>query len=357
MYSFFACQSTSHQLDNEDLKQIDVDDLEEMDLRWQMDMLTMKEHFARECRSPKDLKRHGAVEPQRRIVLLETSTLNALVSHCDGIGSYDWSYQAEEEPANYALMAFSLLSSSSDNEQETQVDTSDRHLKFPPGFTPLEEGEIMSQNKQDEVQFENEPIVKEVSAQLMTLSQEVSENIKGDEENVFEEVHSANEWRKKRRLVGGSHADVLNQRAHLVKSLNELNNLEALDIAQKAKVIKAIHGESGLLDRNMPISKRSTWLDIIKEVLALKRNGIDLMTYCRKKVGNGEDMLFWEEAWMGDKALKFQYARLYDLETSKQITIANKLRLNSTDVTFRRMPRGGAEYERNSDLRSRINSL
>nr|GEU51545.1 hypothetical protein [Tanacetum cinerariifolium] len=32
IYSFFASQSTSHQLDNKDLKQIDVDDLKEMDL-------------------------------------------------------------------------------------------------------------------------------------------------------------------------------------------------------------------------------------------------------------------------------------------------------------------------------------
>nr|GFA93085.1 hypothetical protein [Tanacetum cinerariifolium] len=32
------------------------------------------------------------------------------------IGSYDWIYQAEEEPANYALMDFSSSSSSSDNE-------------------------------------------------------------------------------------------------------------------------------------------------------------------------------------------------------------------------------------------------
>nr|GFD51936.1 hypothetical protein [Tanacetum cinerariifolium] len=42
IYSFFASQSTSSQFDNEDLKQIDVDDLEEMDLRWQMAMLTMR---------------------------------------------------------------------------------------------------------------------------------------------------------------------------------------------------------------------------------------------------------------------------------------------------------------------------
>nr|GEW20374.1 retrovirus-related Pol polyprotein from transposon TNT 1-94 [Tanacetum cinerariifolium] len=75
-----------------------------------------KGHFARECRSPKDSKRNGAAEPQRRTVPVETSTSNALVSQCDGVGSYDYSYQAEEEPANYALMTFSSLSSSSDNE-------------------------------------------------------------------------------------------------------------------------------------------------------------------------------------------------------------------------------------------------
>nr|GEW34087.1 ribonuclease H-like domain-containing protein [Tanacetum cinerariifolium] len=37
IYSFFASQS--FQLDNEDLKQIDADDLEEMDLKWQMAIL------------------------------------------------------------------------------------------------------------------------------------------------------------------------------------------------------------------------------------------------------------------------------------------------------------------------------
>nr|GEZ06235.1 hypothetical protein [Tanacetum cinerariifolium] len=98
IFSFFASQSTSPQLDNEDLKQIDG-------------------HFARECRSPKDTRRTVAAEPQRRHVLVETSTSNALVSQCDGIGSYDWSYQAKEEPANFALMDITSSSSSSDNEK------------------------------------------------------------------------------------------------------------------------------------------------------------------------------------------------------------------------------------------------
>nr|GEV28770.1 hypothetical protein [Tanacetum cinerariifolium] len=52
-----------------------------------------KGYFAKECRSPKDSRRTGAAEPQRMIVPVETSTSNALVSQCDGTGSYDWSYQ------------------------------------------------------------------------------------------------------------------------------------------------------------------------------------------------------------------------------------------------------------------------
>nr|GEU69218.1 hypothetical protein [Tanacetum cinerariifolium] len=69
--------------------------------------------FAKECRSPRDTSNK---ETQRRNVQVETSTSNALVSHCDGVGSYDWSFQADEEPTNYALMAFTSSSSlSSDN--------------------------------------------------------------------------------------------------------------------------------------------------------------------------------------------------------------------------------------------------
>nr|GFD26790.1 hypothetical protein [Tanacetum cinerariifolium] len=42
IYSFFASQSNSLQMENDDLKQIDVDDLEEMDLKWQMAVLTVR---------------------------------------------------------------------------------------------------------------------------------------------------------------------------------------------------------------------------------------------------------------------------------------------------------------------------
>nr|GEW01765.1 putative reverse transcriptase domain-containing protein [Tanacetum cinerariifolium] len=64
---------------------IDDDDLEDIDLKWQMAMLTERT-LCRECRSPKDTRRNGVAEPQRRNVLVETSTSNALVSQCDGNG-------------------------------------------------------------------------------------------------------------------------------------------------------------------------------------------------------------------------------------------------------------------------------
>nr|GEV58402.1 ribonuclease H-like domain-containing protein [Tanacetum cinerariifolium] len=67
----------------------------------------------------RDTRRTGAAELQRRNAPVETSTSNALVSQCDGIGSYNWSYQAEEEPANFALMAITSSRSSSVNEVQS----------------------------------------------------------------------------------------------------------------------------------------------------------------------------------------------------------------------------------------------
>nr|GEY86388.1 ribonuclease H-like domain-containing protein [Tanacetum cinerariifolium] len=81
-----------------------------------------KGHFARECRSPKDSRRTAVAEPQKRSVPVKTSTSNALVSQCDGTCSYDWSYQAEEEPTNFALVAFSSSSSNSSFDCETGLE-------------------------------------------------------------------------------------------------------------------------------------------------------------------------------------------------------------------------------------------
>ncbi|GJX21309.1 hypothetical protein Tco_0223986 [Tanacetum coccineum] len=83
---------------------LDTDDLEEVDLKWQVAMLTMRGN------------RNGDVP--RRIVPVETPA-NALVVQ-DGIGGYDWSFQTEERPTDFALMShLSSGSSSSDSKVST----------------------------------------------------------------------------------------------------------------------------------------------------------------------------------------------------------------------------------------------
>ncbi|GJX20595.1 ribonuclease H-like domain-containing protein [Tanacetum coccineum] len=140
---------------------IDTDDLEEMDLKWQVAMLTMRVkrfikktgrnlnfngketigfdktkvecynchrrgHFARECRAPRNQGNRNR-DNTRRVVPVETPA-NALVI-TDGMG-YDWSYQAEEGPTDFALMAYSSLGSSSSSSSDTEVrDNSITELK------------------------------------------------------------------------------------------------------------------------------------------------------------------------------------------------------------------------------------
>ncbi|GJR32394.1 ribonuclease H-like domain-containing protein [Tanacetum coccineum] len=75
-------------------------------------------HFARECRSPRNQGNRNRDDP-RRNAPVDTSTTNALVVQ-DGIGGYDWSFQAKEGITNFALMAYtSQGSSSSDSEVHT----------------------------------------------------------------------------------------------------------------------------------------------------------------------------------------------------------------------------------------------
>ncbi|GKE08260.1 hypothetical protein Tco_1411811 [Tanacetum coccineum] len=64
MYSFFANQSSGPQLDHEDLEQVDEFDLEEMDLKWQVAMISMrlKKFYKKtgtllESTNPKEIKK------------------------------------------------------------------------------------------------------------------------------------------------------------------------------------------------------------------------------------------------------------------------------------------------------------
>ncbi|GJU99456.1 hypothetical protein Tco_1328727 [Tanacetum coccineum] len=102
IYSFFASQPSIPQLDNENLQQINPDDPEEMDLRWNIAMLTM--------RARRFLKNTG-----RKLNMDNKERIGFDKSKSD---------QAEEDPTNFALMAYSSTSSSSStNSEGTRVNT------------------------------------------------------------------------------------------------------------------------------------------------------------------------------------------------------------------------------------------
>ncbi|GJY95520.1 hypothetical protein Tco_0511881 [Tanacetum coccineum] len=113
-YSFFANQSSGPQLDHEDLEQVDEFDLEEMDLKWQVAMISMrlKKFYKKTGRRLQDAGNTGykAKDNGRRPGKQEEP--KALVT-LDGEG-VDWTGHAEDEQENFALMAYS--NSGSDTE-------------------------------------------------------------------------------------------------------------------------------------------------------------------------------------------------------------------------------------------------
>ncbi|GJY19819.1 RNA-directed DNA polymerase, eukaryota, reverse transcriptase zinc-binding domain protein [Tanacetum coccineum] len=112
-----------------------------------------------------------------------------------------------------------------------------------------------------------------------------------------------------------------------------------------SKFIKVVHRAKGSLDNVTIALRRSHWLDILWEVSSLKSKGIDLLSYARRRIGNGADSMFWEDLWIGEKTLKIQYPRLYSLELHKDISVAEKLGHPSLVFSLRRQPSGGAEEE------------
>ncbi|GJY95571.1 putative ribonuclease H-like domain-containing protein [Tanacetum coccineum] len=111
-------QPNGSQIKYEDITQIDDDDIEEMDIKWNLTFLSM-----RADRAPRSQDK-GRKESYKKDPKVEEPTPKAMIA-IDGIG-WDWSYMADEDenhalvaneeevPTEYALMAKS--SSSSDNE-------------------------------------------------------------------------------------------------------------------------------------------------------------------------------------------------------------------------------------------------
>nr|GEX62046.1 copia protein [Tanacetum cinerariifolium] len=150
IHSFFANQSSAPQLDCNDLEQINDDDLEEMDLKWDpvgFDKTKMEcfnchkiGHFARDCRAKGNLysrirdggyngnkardnvRRPAYQDDSKDLVTIDGEDID-LSGHDDSKDlvtidgeDIDWSGHVVEDTQNFAMMAYSFGNSGSDNE-------------------------------------------------------------------------------------------------------------------------------------------------------------------------------------------------------------------------------------------------
>ena len=74
-----------------------------------------------------------------------------------------------------------------------------------------------------------------------------------------------------------------------------------------------------------------------------RKKGIDLISLCSRKIGNGVDSRFWEDTWCGEQPLKAVFPRIYLLDTDKSCNISSRVRLLDWSSVLRRTPRGGVE--------------
>ncbi|GJZ18944.1 RNA-directed DNA polymerase, eukaryota [Tanacetum coccineum] len=105
------------------------------------------------------------------------------------------------------------------------------------------------------------------------------------------------------------------------------------------RLIMSMHGSS--LEKLSPF-RYSTWKSIIREVHMLKDRGVDLISHCHIRVGNGLRTQFWNEVWIGDTQLRVMFPRIYALEINKACTVEDKLQFSVTS-SLRRSVRGGVE--------------
>nr|GEZ82490.1 ribonuclease H-like domain-containing protein [Tanacetum cinerariifolium] len=105
--AYIASQSNGSQIKFKDINQIDEDDMEEMDINWNMALLSMRADKASKSQE------RGRKESYRQGSKAEEKSSKALMA-IDGVG-WDWSYMANEEdhalvadgkaPTEFALMA------------------------------------------------------------------------------------------------------------------------------------------------------------------------------------------------------------------------------------------------------------
>nr|GEW91636.1 hypothetical protein [Tanacetum cinerariifolium] len=125
VYSFLENQPNGSQIVHEILEQIHEDDLEEMDLKWRLALLSMKarRYFQRTSKKITINGSDTAGNDKTKTVNVEDTSSKAMVVIDEAC--FDWSYVVDDEvPTNMALMAFSDSEDRPKDSKSVCVDTS-----------------------------------------------------------------------------------------------------------------------------------------------------------------------------------------------------------------------------------------
>nr|GEU64805.1 RNA-directed DNA polymerase, eukaryota [Tanacetum cinerariifolium] len=173
---------------------------------------------------------------------------------------------------------------------------------------------------------------------------------------------------------GKSNDEILIKRITLLNDLQELNNRNAVEISQKAKIRWSIEDQVQYLERSVTYEevKRAVWdcgtskspgPDGFSFEFYPSRLKINLLKNKLMEIGVSSNVVAATAAAslivcsiltapfnylgvkLGDVALKVLYKRLYALEMCKSISVAEKMGHPSLSHSFRTIPRGGIEQE------------
>ncbi|GKA86143.1 RNA-directed DNA polymerase, eukaryota, reverse transcriptase zinc-binding domain protein [Tanacetum coccineum] len=125
-----------------------------------------------------------------------------------------------------------------------------------------------------------------------------------------------------------------------------------------ARVIQCIYGLDGGIHTALSNSqKRTTWGTIVHLITSLKQKGMDLISLCSRKIGNGANTRFWADTWCGKQPLKELFPRIYLLDSNKNCTVADRVCSMDRSTFLRRNPRGGVEAFQFTNLKSTIECI
>nr|GEU76129.1 RNA-directed DNA polymerase, eukaryota [Tanacetum cinerariifolium] len=127
------------------------------------------------------------------------------------------------------------------------------------------------------------------------------------------------------------------------------------------RVIQALYGP---IIVSHPVNLSSNWCSIVRELHLLTDKGFDLLSHCKKCIGDenetrfwdGNNTQFWSDIWKGDRPLKEVFPRVFVLELDKEILVDEKV-TTSVDHSLCRPIRGGVEQQQRTDLALLMDSV